>query len=376
MIDRAQGFVVRGYRMPFAGLLFLRVDDAPRARAWLAGLVDHVMTAAPWSEKPDSGVNLAFTHTGLAALGLAQASLAAFPAEFRAGMAGRAAVLGDDPSQWEPGFGIGEIHVLVMISAQTRDALEAHDRRLRAALDGVSLVTDQIGAANPTGREHFGFADGLSQPALDDAPGEFVLGHRDAEGVLPAAPPPRALSDDGSYLVYRKLSQDVAGFERLLAEAAYPGGEELLAAKLVGRWRDGTPLEFDPDGFACPIGSHVRRCNPGASMPFGEKLVRRHRILRRGIPYDDGDDRGLLFMCLQASIARQFEFVQSQWLDDGNAFRLGADQDPLLARGGKMTIQGRPPFFLGPLPRLVTVRGGEYFFVPGVEGLRHLARLP
>jgi Dyp-type peroxidase family len=381
---RIQGFVVRGYRMPFAGLLFVRVDDPPRARAWLEGLIPHVLTAAPWSEKPDGGVNVAFTFAGLVALELSDASLAGFPEEFRAGMAGRAALLGDDPSEWEPGFGTGEIHVLVMISAQTREALDAHDRRVRAALDGVSLVTDQDGAALPTGREHFGFADGLSQPALDDAAGEFILGHRDAEGFLPSAPAPRALSDNGSYLVYRKLSQDVEGFRRLLAEAGYPGGDELLAAKLVGRRRDGTPLarsdtfDFsdDPDGFACPIGSHIRRSNPRAGMPFGAKLVQRHRILRRGISYDDGGDRGLLFMCLQASIARQFEFVQSQWLADGNAFRLGGDEDPLLGRGGKMTIQGRPPFFLGPLPRLVTVRGGEYLFVPGVEGLRHLARLP
>jgi hypothetical protein len=114
-------------------------------------------------------------------------------------------------------------------------------------------------------------------------------------------------------------------------------------------------------------------------------------MVRRGIPYgeplpegaveDDGAERGVVFMCLQASIARQFEFVQSQWLNDGNAFRLGDDQDPLLGvHDGqpphKMTVPGRPPFFVGPLSRMVTVRGGEYFFAPGINGLRYLAQAP
>src|SRR5204863_6474718 len=145
----------------------------------------------------------------------------------------------------------------------------------------------------------------------------------------------------------------------------------------------------DPDGRSCPIGSHVRRANPRLSLPFDGKLVNRHRLVRRGIPYgpplpegaeDDGEDRGVIFMCLQASISRQFEFVQSQWLNGGNAFRLGDDQDVLLGpQDGpaprKMTVPGDPPYFLGPLARVVTVRGGEYFFVPGVNGLNYLAAL-
>jgi Dyp-type peroxidase family len=200
----------------------------------------------------------------------------------------------------------------------------------------------------------------------------------------------------------------------MVAEGArrYPGGEELLAAKIVGRWRDGTPLASSPDrpdpalaadpvrnnafsfaddadGRRCPIGSHIRRANPRRSLPFDGALVNRHRLIRRGIPYgtplpegaaDDGADRGVVFMCLQASIARQFEFVQSQWFAGGNAFRLGDDQDVVMGLqdhegARKMTVPGSPPFFLGPLSRLVTVRGGEYFFCPGINGLRHLAAL-
>ncbi|MGI8595035.1 MAG: Dyp-type peroxidase [Solirubrobacteraceae bacterium] len=437
-----QGFVVRGYRLPAAGYLLLHVEDAARARALLGDVLDEVLTAAKWSEKPHSGLNLAISYEGLRALGLPSASLAGFPEEFREGMAARAALLGDTgesaPDRWEAGFVDPGIHVLVMISARDGEALLAHDRRLRDRIErsgALSLVADQVGAALPGGTEHFGFADGFAQPAVEGsgvealpgqgAPeadgrwrairaGEFILGYLDEEGALPPAPAPAPLSNNGSYLVYRKLRQDVAGFRARLAEAArhYHGGEELLGAKIVGRWRDGTPLAVapeapdpalvadptpandfsyrdDPDGRRCPVGSHIRRVNPRASLPFDGQLVNRHRLVRRGIPYgeplpegasDDGADRGVVFMCLQASIARQFEFVQSQWLNDGNAFRLGDDQDVLLGPQDqpgtrKMTVPGSPPFFLGPLARVVTVRGGEYFFCPGLNGLRFLAAL-
>src|SRR5206468_3909924 len=245
--------------------------------------------------------------------------------------------------------------------------------------------------------------------------GEFILGYPDEEGVLPDAPPAAELTTNASYLVYRKLYQDVAKFRKRLADSAklYPGGEELLAAKIVGRWRDGTPLELspdapdpaivadeernnasrygdDPDGLRCPIGAHVRRVNPRDSLPFDGALVNRHRLIRRGLPYgpplpagapDDGKDRGVIFITLQASISRQFEFVQSQWLGAGNTFGLGDDQDLLLgpqdqkdaAVTKKMTVPGDPPFFIGPLERVVTVKGGEYFFVPGINGLQFIA---
>jgi Dyp-type peroxidase family len=440
-LDRIQGFVVRGYALPVAGYLFLRIDDVAGAAAWISELTEEVVTAAPWSQKPTSGVNVAFSYAGLRALDLPDACLAGFPEEFRQGMAARADLLGDSgdsaPAGWEGVLGSADVHVLVMISAMHRDALEAHDARLRDGLTrngGLTVVYDDIGAALPGGTEHFGYADGFAQPSIEGsgvpalpgqgAPvagggwrpiraGEFIVGYPDEEGVVAPAAPPAELTTNGSYLVYRKLYQDVAAFrQRLVSSAAlYPGGEELLAAKIVGRWRDGTPIASsaespdpavvadeqrnnaftygdDGDGLRCPIGAHVRRANPRDSLPFEGKLVNRHRMIRRGIPYgpplppdtteDDGQDRGVIFMCLQASIARQFEFIQSQWLGAGNTFGLGADQDVLLgpqdgATLAKMTVPGSPPFFLGPLSRLVTVKGGEYFFVPGINGLQFLA---
>ena len=438
-LTRIQGFVVRGYRLPFAGYIFVRILDAGRAALWLADITEHVLTAAPWSEKPESGVNIAFSYSGLRALALPDATLAGFPEDFRQGMAARAKLLGDDgdsaPENWEGSFGTPAIHALIIISAMSREALEAHDRQLRADIErigGLEVVQDEVGSALPGGGEHFGYTDNFGQPSIEGSglpalpgqgaiegdgwrpirAGEFILGYPDEEGVLPAAPPPAELSTNGSYLVYRKLHQDVAAFRKQLADAAeiYPGGEELLAAKLVGRWRDGTPLALSPErpdpsivsdpqrnnafthgadqqGLACPVGSHIRRANPRAGLPFEGKLVNRHRMIRRGLTYgeplppgaeDDGRDRGVIFMCLQASISRQFEFVQGQWFNGGNTFALGDDQDVLLGPQSatplnKMTVPGRPPFFMGPLSRVVSPRGGEYFFVPGINGLQFLS---
>jgi deferrochelatase/peroxidase EfeB len=198
----------------------------------------------------------------------------------------------------------------------------------------------------------------------------------------------------------------------VLADAAklYHGGDDqMLAAKVVGRWPDGTPLvthprkpdpNFNPaargandfrysadlDGRRCPIGAHIRRSNPRDALGFEGALTFRHRMIRRGMPYgdplpegvtkDDRSDRGLVFVSFQASISRQFEAVQMQWLNDGNIFGLGHDKDFLLGDPegrGKMTIQGDPPFFLAPQEVFVKTRGGEYLFVPGITALAALA---
>jgi Dyp-type peroxidase family len=439
-LDRVQGFVVRGYRLKLAQYIFLRIDDPAAAGAWISEIAGEVLTAAPWSSKPSSGLNIAFSYAGLAALALPSQTLASFPQEFREGMAARASLLGDQgpsaPANWEAPFGTSEVHVLVMIAAADPEALDAHDGRIRASVErsgGLAVIHVDVGSFLPAYREHFGYADGFAQPDIegaglsshpgDGAPvdggswrpiraGEFVLGYPDEENVLPDAPTPDQLSSNGSFLVYRKLYQDVAVFRAQLARGAqlYPGGEEPLAAKIVGRWRDGTPMDVSPehpdpaivndddrnnafdystdgDGLRCPVGAHVRRANPRNSLPFEGKMVNRHRLIRRGIPYgdplpegtdDDGKDRGVIFLCLQASIARQFEFIQGQWLSGGNAFTLGDDQDVLIgtqAADGphKMTVPGHPPFFFGPLQQVVTVKGGEYFFVPGINGLQFLA---
>jgi hypothetical protein len=195
---------------------------------------------------------------------------------------------------------------------------------------------------------------------------------------------------------------------------SYPGGPDMLAAKVVGRWSDGTPLELspegpdpdivddpgrindfsyadDPEGLRCPLGSHIRRANPrDAEGFFKGRMTNRHRIIRRGRTYgeplpegvmeDDGQERGLVFVCFNASIWRQFETIQTLWIDDGDPFGLGPDKDFLIGEpgsngDGKMTIPGHPPFFLKGQPRFVTMRGGEYLYRPSISALRWMAGL-
>ncbi|MGH3912717.1 MAG: Dyp-type peroxidase, partial [Pseudonocardiaceae bacterium] len=453
-LDDIQDLVYGYSRLPHARFLFVRFGPAEQARNWLAHMAGQVTTADRRKGSSDPALNVALTWVGLAALGVTEKTLYSFPEEFRVGMAGRAEQLGDidvnDPRHWEPaGPGRISLHAMVTVYAATENELDQRCRQVSDDLagcgevvysqDGHRLRNDGVPPVGgnqdkPLSREHFGFVDGLSQPIVEGLKnnnvaerlpgqgvlqedgtwrmlraGEIILGYLDEENVQPACPTPATLARNGSYLVYRKLKQDVAAFRRLKAEQGknYPGGGEALAAKMMGRWPDGTPLEppgerekttsgtqngaftyaDDLDGLGCPVGAHIRRVNPRDGFTARDKIVHRHRMLRRAIPYgsplpeglldDDGtEERGLLFFCLCASIARQFEFVQSQWSNDGNSLGLGNDQDPLLsnARGGtNFTIPGSPPWFITAIPPLVTVRGGEYFFLPGRRALASLS---
>ncbi len=432
-----QGNVLRPYGFRHVAFVFLRIDDPGAGRAWLAERTEEVTSAAPWQEgKPMTTLNIRFTYAGLAALGVPQRVLASFPDDFRDGMARRAALLGDvganGPAEWEAGLGTGEAHVLLRIDAQEADALEEEVARLGKSIERVgAIVNEQRSAFLPSGRNHFGYVEGAGGVAILGEispghrgegvpephgewrplkPGEFILGYEDEDNELPDAPA-EPLGRNGTYMVYRKFFMDVASFTSFLRAAARSftdGDEELLAAKIMGRWRDGTPVvlsphrpdpelaadpervddfryESDLEGRRCPLGAHIRRANPRDALGWHGALSLRHRMIRRGVSYgpppddpavDDGIDRGLVFTCFVASIERQFETVQTTWINDGNVFGLGNDRDFLLGDedpAGKMTIQADPPIFLSPQLRFVRVRGGEYLFQPGLAALRALA---
>ncbi|MDQ7993309.1 MAG: Dyp-type peroxidase [Propionicimonas sp.] len=430
-----QGNVLRGYTLPACAYVFVRILDIAKACRLLERTLPMVMTAEPWTTPPLRAMNVAVSYSALQKLGLDPTVLASFPDVFREGMRARAQRLGDRgpsaPENWE----IPDFDFMVTVYAQDLANLQvALDEVIATDVEaGVDPVFIQLALDRPTAQDHFGNFDGVSQPALtgsgvigrpgdgqpdgdggwrDVAVGEVLLGYEDEDGTLPAAPA-EPFDRNGTFVVVRKLATDVAAYRRFLASTNYPGGPDLLAAKLLGRWPDGTPLalsperpdpatvadpgqvnnftyESDPLGLACPVGSHIRRANPRDSKGFFEgRLTNRHRIVRRGRAYgapldpgatqDDGVDRGLMFVCFQADIWRQFETIQALWVDDGNPFGLGRDKDPLIGEHhdslGKLTIPGHPPFFVKPVPRFVTMRGGGYLFQPSISALRYMASL-
>lgn len=422
--------------------------------------------------------NVAFTYSGLKALGVHDATLATFPEPFRAGMARRAPLLGDTdvnaPVHWDGYLGSQEVHGVAWTSFQYAPGAPLIDiaelyRALLAALStafqlpllsglqigpwrsgaagsgtnftairiaGADVLQVEVGMANYNKLdraqriEHFGFRDGISQPYADiglgpPAPGggtarpggswsplamgELLLGHPDEDGRVQQLPASAALRTNGTYMVFRKLKQDVMGFRNFMARHDRSGVESGLAAQMVGRWPDGSPLvqspdgpehvpggsggkktinDFryqadDPTGARCPIGAHIRRSNPRDTNNRDE--ARRHRMFRRGMSYggpilgptDDGFERGLLFISMQARIDRQFEHVQANWLGRGElAGQVGAHRDPLLglhaARPQDAFQPADCPAPVTGLPRFVTTRGGDYFFVPSYSVLRQL----
>lgn len=447
--DDIQGNVLRGYGFQHARHGVLAVTDPAAGRRWLRELLPEITPATPWTTtRPDRAVNVAFTHRGLATL-TPEPDALSFPTDFRQGMGARATThLRDEgidsPGHWEPeGVHHPRAHVLLMVHSRSADSGEALFTQAIAAAEahGLELLATEELRNLPNQSEHFGFADGISQPAIEGAmepttvrgngtplkdgswqpvrTGEFVLGYADEEEEAPPLPSPTVLARNGSYLVYRKLAQDVAAYRRLVAEHArrHEVPAELVGAKLVGRHADGAPLvsasgasegpneatagahpsvrlndvryEDDMLGQVCPVGSHIRRANPRDGFGLAPKLVSRHRLLRRGMPYgpplpegtdqDDEVPRGLLLIAYCASICRQFEFVQSEWLNDGNPFGAGRTTDPIAGHGSANrrfafeTEDGEDPILLDDLPPLVRVMSGEYLFQPGLTALRYLA---
>jgi deferrochelatase/peroxidase EfeB len=262
----------------------------------------------------------------------------------------------------------------------------------------------------------------LSQPVVEGSgdeptpgsgaplkPGEFILGYPDEVGPPAGLPQPAELVRNGTYMAYRRLEEHVGKFRDFLREhGKSPEEQELVAAKLMGRWRSGAPLVHCPDkddpamgadpqrnndfnyksedplGYAVPLGSHCRRMNPRDTAAN----MNRRRMIRRGGTYgpalaegaaDDGVERGIAAFVICGSLVRQFEFAQNVWVNDRNFHELGNERDPFIGNQDgtlEYKIPKRPVRKkITGLPAFTTCRGGEYFFLPGLKGLRHLASL-
>ncbi len=432
-LEDIQSGVLRPRPTPYAAsYILLRIDDRKAGQELMRRLSTTVSSAAhTLSPAGDTWLSALLTFEGLKSLGVPQTSLETFAWEFRQGMAKRAHALGDtdesSPENWEKPLGTPDVHVILVALAPDSKrlgwALEGARKALKE-LPGVVAIWRQDCGASPHQMEHFGFHDGISHPAIEGSgilgsnpqeeplkPGEFVLGYPDEMSDFPPIPQPEILGRNGTYIAFRKLHQRVAAFRQYLKEnSPTEAEEEWLAAKMMGRWRSGAPLALcpfhdDPElgadpqrrnnflykddgtGYQTPLGSHIRRVNPRDSSVAG--VVRLHRMIRRGTVYgpslpegtleDDGVDRGFMFAFVGAHLGRQFEFVQSEWVNSGEFVGLGEIKDPVTGAQegpGTFSIPRRPvPKRLRGLSRFVVTRGGEYGFMPGLRALRWLSEL-
>jgi Dyp-type peroxidase family len=434
-LDDIQSGALHERPSPYAGTyLLLRIDDRAAGRELVRRLHSVVDHGRPSDPKDDTWITAAFTYQGLKALGVPQTSLDSFAPEFRQGMAARAAELGDvgdsSPLHWEWPLGTPDVHLALAALSPDRARLRVVvEKALRAqhGLPGVELIWRQDCYQLATGRTSFGFKDGIGQPAVEGSgipptnpreqplkAGEIILGYPDETGELPPMPTPDVLGRNGTYVVFRKLHTRVAAYRQYLrAKAESREAEALLGAKMVGRWQSGAPLTLAPErddpalgadahrnndyaygddlrGFKCPVGAHARRANPRDALDHdGSVNVRLHRMIRRGTSYgpalpegvleDDGADRGIIFVFAGAHLKRQFEFVKTQWLNDGIFIGVPSEKDPLVGPNdgsGSFTIPTRPiRRRLQQLPPFVVTRGGEYCFAPSLRALRWLAEL-
>jgi deferrochelatase/peroxidase EfeB len=510
-----QGFIVTGFGQLSTGralLLQFTWPDGP-TKDWLNKL--QALAPVTSAVRPDvktqtRAASIAFSGAGLRRMGLSEETLASFTPPFQEGMfqEDRLRRLGDRregkwletvvdggplwsantplrtlaPSQ-RSGFGVPSatpaeehiataitVHALLLLYAQDEADADAwaNETQGRLEQDNIAVVRRLqllLDVGNGVNHEHFGFADGLSQPLPYDDEGkavlvggqpakqdpvqgtplgEFIFGyinghHEKAPGPvvadtkaarnagLPASEKAEGFLDfglNGSYLVVRELKQDVAAFWRSMEtsaaairardpEHAQHVSAQWLAEHVVGRTRDGHLLcpgdttlpacsdgspdnsfrfyDRDAQATGCPPGSHIRRAFPRDALapnPANRDTLlaaaNNHRILRRGRKFgpkledtskDDGADRGLLFMCLNTDIERQFEFVQQTWLLNGAFATLFQEVDPLVGPAGPMTIRDEPLRRTANLDTFVRMAGGDYFFLPSLPALQYLASL-
>ena len=497
-LAKIQGNIIGGFNKDYQTFLFLKFNDPNKGRKWIGQIVTEIATSEEVKAFNDlfkavrhrsgrEGVikatwtNIAFTHSGLKVLGISNTDLDLFPEDFKAGLAARAAGVGDTgnsaPEKWARPLGSKDIHALLIVAsdslADLGNLVDAYinDPTFSAAATVIFRQEGRTRVEDP-GHEHFGFKDGVSQPGIRGVtkekidsktgeinpdkgpgnedllhPGEFVLGYptqipTPKQGVSGPNPDPGEISKsgpdwtkNGSYLVFRRLSQNVQAFRNSVHELAKATGLDsaVLGAKLVGRYESGAPLEKtdeqekkgidptlkdpsiddpgllkderindfefgnDPQGQFVPRAAHIRKTYPRDQEAKGglsnESDTQTHRLLRRGIAFGNSlgaaehggandefpHDRGLLFLAYQKSIADQFEFVQSAWVNNPDFPENGDGEDPIIAQSPEGGFQLPPkegsgcPVHNLSVQHFVTTTGGEYFFQPSIDAIYLIA---
>lgn len=435
-LHEIQATVLRYRPEPYFGThILMHIDDARCGREFLRRLAPHVGSAADWWTAKEAWIAVAISYCGLVALGVPEESLQSFPEAFRVGMAAGADILLDrgenDPKNWDQPFGSGRIHIAISVFSDSEEKWRrtmALARQQYHGFSGVTVLDSQDFGAQPGDLNPLGYKDSIGQPAIEGSgidplpgqgrpikAGEFILGYPGEAGVPVATLCPDVLGRNGTFLGLRKYQSRVGAFNRFLRDNAQTNEErELLAAKLVGRWRSGAPLTLapidddpalgqdpqrnndfnyanDPDGKQAPLGCHMRRMNPrDTKMPVLTD-VNLHRIIRRsttyGAPYDpnalsERDDevpRGLYFLFLSAKAMATLEFLQRDWINDGNFTGLGEERDPIVGpqeQDAKFTIPRDPVRRrIHGIQTFNVLRGGEYMFMPSLSALKWLGDL-
>lgn len=422
-LDDIQGNILPSFATGFQTFLFFRIGATERARSAIASMIPHITVAREamqyrFSPQPDQSavlISMGITYAGLERI-TARARAIGGPA-FQQGWRRR----------WIPGSGVpsafcfggphSAVDVLVILGSAQADTLRAYAQTLAEEVrPALRLVFSQEAAALEGGFEHFGFRDGLSNPSVRGFtrkvqqgpyasadvlwPGEFVLGYPEEDEHHPGLPGAIAGSGtewlkNSSYLVAMRFTENPAAFRQFLArsvssiQALDPGSiasEEFFAAKLMGRWRSGAPISLAPEaddphlaadpgrrnafrqtdlvGTSCPLDAHIRRAYPwGVSAPS----FHRHRILRRGIPFSDSasGEQGLMFVCYQSSIERQFEHVYERLRQDPF---IGTP--PVAFHCSERTEAA--PLTLQVADGFTAVSGAEYFLAPSRSAWKHL----
>ena len=465
-----QGNILAPFNKDHEVIMFLRFPDASSGQQWLKDVLPSIATTkdvAAFNDQFSAGrrqsggkdptnlkatwVQIGLTFNGLITLAPnLQNDLASFPV-FVQGAAARAGSLDDaDPATWVIGRDEQQVHALLIIAADDEYDLDNKLNEMRGLVTKHGLVTilEERGDTLPAdlkGHEHFGFKDGISQPGVrgfsrpdssnkQDSehpgaflifPGEFVLGYP-MQGLLNANSPAPSQSTaplpapswmkDGSFMTFRRLNQDVLGFKGQVLEqmsnlqAAQPSvtiSQDMMGAKLVGRWASGTPLDLAPtqdngnvspnnfeftndgNGQRCPLFAHIRKVYPRSD----QELAAQHRILRRGIPFGQpfdpssgpgggvNDERGLLFIAFMTDIENQFEFLQTAWVNSPFFPDGTAGHDPVIgvpSGGGNITFHHTGAnnadltVSLG-APQFVQTTGAVYALAPSLPTLNELA---
>ena len=474
MLKNMQGNILKGHGRDYSAHIFLKFTaDAGTIKKWIESFAKKYVTSAEQQLRETENYkkhgtpgglfgNFFLSARGYEALGFRKEVIkSAFVEEdvflggekvdvkFIKGIAAAQKELNDPPvGTWEQGYRYLQptIDAVILLADKNEQALYREvtaimqDKKLPATVlaieHGKALRNE-----NGEGLEHFGYVDGRSQPLFLQSEIEAEANKDGVDQWNPSAPLELALVPDpfgeeqdcfGSYVVFRKLEQNVRGFKQREQELAEALGltdddAERAGAMAVGRFEDGTPVVLQPtngldspvpnnftysddtEGSKCPFHAHIRKMNPRGDIPnffAPNKEVKQqlreeelsHRIVRRGIPFgkrkvEPKDEPtleqmptggvGLLFMCFQSNIARQFGFMQKNWANNVNFVQPETGLDPVIGQqaAGEESLaqqwppqwgeQGKQPFDFG---LFVTMKGGEFFFAPSLSFLRGLKK--